>query len=242
MHALFGRDGECAVECSRVIDYLYSSRDVTCTHFSSFFPIMTWQDGNNDNWEYLNKINKNNDDANQDDDEEQEVNYGDNDMGQLCSKVYETSAHCHRNYRSFRKGQLTERQWDEMKLSCSFIDSIVMGNYDEMGYVNLNSNGTTPEWLRDNKYAQDMYNNVVSDVSALQVFLLVFALLACAILAMWSKTLHSSLTKREPWAPGRKWSVKNVFCRNQESPELAPVESGIGASRVRSDGTSYYVT
>ncbi len=213
--------------------------EMTCAHFTFFFfpTIMHIQDGNNNNWENL----QNNDDGNEEE-EQEEVDYSDNNMGQLCEKVYETSAHCHKNYRSFRKGQLSARQWEEMKLSCSFIDSIVMGNYDEMGYVNLNINGDTPEWLRDNMYASNMYNNVVSDVSPLQVFLLVFALLACAILAVWSKTLHSSLTKREPWTPRRQWTVKNVFRRNQEAPELAPANSGIEASRVRSDGTSYYVT
>lgn len=137
-----------------------------------------------------------------------------------------------------------------MMLSCSFIDSIAMDNYDEFGYVNLKNDGNGI-WLRDNKYGSDM-SNIVSDVSPLQVFFLIFTILACIILAIWSKTLHSSLTKKEPWSPKneswtprRQWNMKKAFFGRSKQPEITPVDSGIAASRVRSDattGTSYYMT
>ena len=167
-------------------------------------------------------------------------------MSELCEMVYETSAHCNKNFKSFRKGQLSARQWKEMQLSCSFIDSIEMGNYDEFGYVNLKENWNyrnpenQPEWVRDNKYANE-FDQVSRDVSPLQVFFLIFSILACVILAAWSKSLHSSLTKKETWAPGREWKFKNFFHR-QSAPSIAPANSGIEASRVRSDATSYYVS
>lgn len=192
---------------------------------------------------------------NQDDDanDDQDAEADNGEMSEICETVYESSARCDKNYRSFRQGRLGQEQWKEMQLSCAFIDSVVMGNYDEMGYVNLKNNWNfqldTPEWARDNQYAQQ-YGHVVTDVSPLQVFFLVFTILACTILAVWSKTLHSSLIKNkveknerdEPWSPGRQWSVKNLFRRGGDKPGISSVESGIGASRVRSDGTSYYLS
>ena len=84
------------------------------------------------------------------------------------------------------------------------------------------------------------YGRVVSDVSPLQVFFLIFSILAYCILAAWSKTLHTSLTKKEPWVPRRAWNAKNVFRRQDLG--ISPSDSAIGASRVRSNDTSYYVS
>ena len=113
-----------------------------------------------------------------------------------------------------------------MKLSCGYIDSI-RNSYD---YSLLGS-----------------AVHVVTNVSPLQIFFLVFSILACIILAVWSKSLHSSLTKREPWTPryGKGWTMKSIFPKKKHPLEIDPTESGIGASRVRSDatvGNSYYMT
>ena len=144
------------------------------------------------------------DDDDGDDDENAEVDYSDNEMSDLCGAVYETSAHCHKNFKSFKKGQLSKRQWEEMQLSCSFIDSIIMGNYDKYGYVNLKANwapwnNENPVWARDNNmYASSTQQNMnISNVSPLQFFFLIFSVLACAILGVWLKTLHTSLFKKE---------------------------------------------
>lgn len=132
-----------------------------------------------------------------------------------------------------------------MQLSCAYIESIVMGNYDEMGYVNLQNNWdgeSTPQWVHDNMYANE-FSHAVTDVSPLQVFFLLFTILACIILAVWSKTLHSSLTKKELWSPRRHWNARsNIFRRQDKHSGISPADSGIEASRVRSDGTSYYVS
>ena len=45
--------------------------------------------------------------------------------------------------------------------------------------------------------------------------------------------------KKEPWAPRRAWNAKNVFRRQDLG--ISPSDSGIGARRVRSDATSYYL-
>jgi len=172
-------------------------------------------------------------------------NYNNGGMTGLCQQLYDDSAHCERNYKTFDKSHLTDEQWENMQLSCDYIESVVMGNYDEMGYVNLQ--WTWGLWGNNkqgnNIYASD-YASVTTNVSPLQVFFLAFTILACGILAVWSKTLHTSLTKNEPWSPrSDRWNVNNIFRRNQvKVPEISPADSGIGASRVRSDGTSYYIS
>lgn len=176
--------------------------------------------------------------------------YEEYEMSTLCAAVSVTSAQCRKNYRGFQRSELSDAEWEEMQLSCTYIESIDNSNYDEMGFVNLKNqwdlnSENAPEWLRDNQYAQD-HINAVTDVSPLQIALLVFAILACIILAVWSKSLHRSLTKRAPWSPGRRqqWGMKNPF-RRAHPMEIDPTESGIGASRVRSEATTgsrYYMT
>lgn len=170
-------------------------------------------------------------------------------MSELCQQVYDTSAHCHRHYRSFSKQNLSKIQNAESLLTCDFIDNVVMGNYDELGFVNLKSSwnyrnqNNDPEWVRDNINAAQLMESARA-VSPLQIFFLIFSILACSILAAWSKTLHSSLTKNEPWAPHRGWNQSNTFCRQEprQAKGINPTDSGIGASRVRSDDSAYYLT
>lgn len=182
-----------------------------------------------------------------DDQTEEETVYGDNEMSELCEMVYESSAHCPKNMADISSSTWSKSQMKEMQLSCSYIDSVLMGNYDEMGYVNLKNSWnfdseTSPEWLRD----VNQRRAAVSDVSPLQIFFLVVAILACITLATWSKSLHTSLTtSKEPWAPRRSWNLKSAFRRKSyamDQPGISPIDSGIGASRVRSEGTSYYLS
>ena len=184
---------------------------------------------------------------NTDDDDNAETEYGDDEMSELCAMVYESSAHCHKNYADVSTSSLTKSQMKEMQLSCSFIDSVIMGNYDEMGYVNLKNNWnydseTSPEWLRD----VNQYRAAVTDVSPLQIVFLVMSIIACVTLATWSKSLHTSLTRKdEPWAPRRSWNIKSAFRRRaqpSDHPGISPIDSGIGASRVRSEATAYYLS
>ncbi|KAL9181258.1 hypothetical protein ACHAXT_010063 [Thalassiosira profunda] len=188
------------------------------------------------------------DDANNGDEEEADADEG--EISELCQAVYESSARCDRHFRSFSRGDLSQEQWKEMQLSCAFIESIDIGNYDELGYVNLkhywNFQGeNAPEWARDNMQLQEAGQSV-ADVSPLQIFGLVFAILACIVLASWSKTLHTSLRKGPAtekgvsWAPGRpsRWT----FFQRSSAPGVAPSDSGIGATRVRSENSAYYLS
>lgn len=164
-------------------------------------------------------------------------------MGELCATLYTSSAHCHTNYADFTRGTLSEREWKEMQLSCSYIDSVVLGNYDEMGYINLQKNWistseSTPQWLRTTAPLV----NSVARVSLLQYFFLICSILAFIGLAAWSKSLHSSLVKKESWAPRRQWSHQLNIFRSGDHPAIHNIDSGIGVSRIRSEGTSYYMS
>ena len=173
---------------------------------------------------------------------------GQDEMSGICTAVYESSAHCHKNFANFQRGSMTAVEWKQMQLSCDFIDSISSDTYDEMGYVNLKdtwdvTSEDNPEWLRDSKYAQD-HIDVITNVSPLQALSLAFSILACVLLAVWAKTLQRSLAKKQPWTPKQRWNLKNILKRKHPL-EIDPSDSGIGASRVRSDattGTKYYMS
>ncbi|KAL3816101.1 hypothetical protein ACHAXA_004526 [Cyclostephanos tholiformis] len=169
---------------------------------------------------------------------------GDGEMGTLCTTLYESSAHCHKNFANFDRDNISERAWRQMQLSCSYIDSVILGNYDEMGYVNLQKNWiynseNAPQWLR----TTEPLANSVARVSPLQYVLLICSILAFVGLAAWSKSLHSSLVKREePWSPRRSWGQQWSIFRGVDHPTINNIDSGIGVTRVRSDGTSYYMS
>jgi len=205
--------------------------------------------------------------------QDDDFSYEDNDdgngggggMSELCQQLYKSSAHCERNYQTFNKKYLTDAQWKNVQLSCSYMDSIVMGNYDEMGYVNFkwrwgfwgNNNYKNKEGADGNTLNAATYAATSRRVSALQVFFLVFTCLSCAILGVWAKTLHTSLRKKapksltksgpEPWSPRDTggWNMRNMIRwkrLKEQQPQLGPSDSGIGASRVRSDNSAYYLS
>lgn len=152
------------------------------------------------------------------------------------------SARCDKNYRSYstksKQAKYAEAVAQE-DLACDFIDSVVMGNYDEMGFVNLGDDyqmeGSSSGLFKDNMYAQQ-YGHYVSEVTLLQIFGLLASIAACAILALWSMSLHSSLSKRGPWRPRRGLN-------NAQAPpaEVSRQNSGIVLGRSQSNA-SYYMT
>jgi len=126
-----------------------------------------------------------------------------------------------------------------MQLSCDFIDSVVMGKYDEMGFLIVeNSNTTVPNveksFLKNNIYYEE-YGHYIEEVTGLQVFGLVASILAVCLLGLWSAALHRSLSNKGPWRPRR---LNNVSASN-DPVALSRQNSGIVFGR--SQG-SYYMT
>ena len=117
-------------------------------------------------------------------------------------------------------------------LTCDFIDSVVMGSFTEDGFVNLGDDYTpqTTGWFGKNRYAQE-YGHHISEITPLQIFGLIFSILAVVILGAWSTALHKSLGK--PVWKARRGDVR-------EPRDISRNPSGIMMGRSASEA-SYYV-
>ena len=123
-------------------------------------------------------------------------------------------------------------------LTCDFIDSVVMGNYNEMGFVNLDKYDIQKQgqgWAGNNMRAQQVQQGL-SEVTPFQIFGLIMSILAVVLLGVWSATLHKSLTKTGPWRPRR--GVQSPAPAGQD---LNRTNSGIVLGRSASN-QSYYMT
>jgi hypothetical protein len=157
------------------------------------------------------------------------------DITELCAYLYESSARCDKHYRAYNSQAQMAKYAEAVAqedLACDFIDSVVMGNFNEMGFVNLDNmygiqNG-------DGSTIGQQYGKFVGKVSPLQIFGLVASLMAVVILAGWSMTLHQSLTKNGPWRPRRRADLVNANSLDRQN-------SGIVLGRSMSN-TSYYVS
>ena len=181
------------------------------------------------------------DDAAQDYDQDSEVN-------ELCESLYEASARCDKYYRSYTNTKMTQEYAEAMAqedLTCDFIDSVVMGSYNEIGFVNLKKDYSpkTSGWLGNSMYAQK-YGQAVSEVSPLQVFGLVASIASLVLLGVWSAALQKSLRKG-PWTPHRRRSnmlePKDSISRNPSgilflvSSSLSSITSTIASPEGRID-------
>lgn len=155
------------------------------------------------------------------------------EVTELCAYLYESSARCDKHYRVYNS-QTNSAKYAEAKvqedLACDYIDSVAMGNFNEMGFVNL---GNSFSIQGDSSTVAQQYGQLIGKVSPLQIFGLVASLMAVVILAGWSMTLHQSLTKSGPWRPRRG----NLMDANT----LDRQNSGIVLGRSMSN-TSYYVS
>jgi len=196
--------------------------------------------------EYEDQYNPDDDDKEYEYQQQEDDRYEDNrnfrgqELNEICENLYLVSARCNKHFRSYSSKSTQAKYRDAIvqeDLSCDFIDSIVMGNYNEMGFVNLEDTDSQSAWLKNNMYAQE-YGHYITEVSPLQVFGLVASLCACAILAVWSMTLHKSMSKKGPWRPTR--GVRSVAAPGNTA-DLGRQDSGIMLGRSRTDA-SYYMS
>ena len=145
----------------------------------------------------------------QNDDDGQDVEWENDEISEICENVYLASARCDKHYRSYnsRSKMMKFAQANAMEdLSCDFIDSIAMGNYNEMGNVNMKTDytveGQNPGWMGNSMYAAE-YGHLLTEVTGLQIMGLCLSILAVIILFMWAGSLHRSLSKAGPWKPRR---------------------------------------
>jgi len=117
------------------------------------------------------------------------------DINELCENLYQQSAKCNRylydaddeSYQGYNQ----EANSDEV---CSFIQNVVTGQYDEYGYIYLDSSEYEKD-NKDNRYAS------VEEVSIGQIFAILIMATLCVILVIWACFLHRSLTRNAPWRP-----------------------------------------
>jgi hypothetical protein len=132
----------------------------------------------------------------------------DDEVNELCETLYTMSARCDKHFRSFSTKSTQAKYAQALSqedITCDFIASVVIGNYDEMGFVNMQ--GTATDTAKSNFLTNNMmweqYGSQVQEVSGLQVFGLVAALAACAVLGTWSVSLARSAGTAMPWRPRR---------------------------------------
>lgn len=175
-----------------------------------------------------------------DPDEEYDEDAVESDINELCVALYEYSARCDKHFRVYNTKTSTAKYADSKEaedLSCDFIDSVIMGNYNELGFVNMGAEWTvegSSGFMADNPTMQKI-NQEVNKVSPMQVFGIVASLMACAVLGVWAATLHQSLTKAGPWRPRRGFRAATP------AQEIDRQNSGIVVGRSASN-TSYYMS
>jgi hypothetical protein len=149
------------------------------------------------------------------------------EIAKICENLYMASARCDKHFRSYNT-RTSQAKYAEAvaqeDLACDFINTVVMGNYDEMGFLNSNAYAAIESqngWFSETK----------KGVTPIQIFGLVASLSACAIFAVWSMTLHQSLSKRGPWRP-RRYGANAIEPIDRQN-------SGIVMGRSQSNG--YYL-
>jgi len=157
----------------------------------------------------------------------------------LCLNLYESSARCDHHYNNYQTKSKSIGLYDKqrMQLSCDFIDSVKMGNYDEAGFLTLPESPLVKAGFLQNTQYYDAAYPYISKVSGWQIFGLLASLLACIALGIWSMQLHRSLTKKGQWRPRRM----NRHSSLNQPVAMSRPDSGIGMARQQT-GSSYYMS
>lgn len=135
----------------------------------------------------------------------------DDEVTELCETLYTMSARCDKHFRSFSTKSTQAKYAQALSqedITCDFIESVVVGNYDETGFVNVQATNTDEKTgYLSTKLSENMmwqqYGSQVQEVSGLQIFGLVAALAACAVLGTWAVALGRSAGSGMPWRPRR---------------------------------------
>lgn len=163
---------------------------------------------------------QNQDEDGDDDDEEEEA-----EVTELCELLFEEAGKCHKYMEDVDEEAYGENQAENEDTVCGFIQNVVTGQYDELGYIYLSADDYSKD-NRDNQYA-----TTASEVSIGQIFGLLVTALACIILVVWACFLHRKLTRRAPWRPRRAGGS------GAKAGKLSRNNSGILMGRSRSGGS-----
>lgn len=166
----------------------------------------------------------------------------DDEVNDLCLNLYMASARCDKHFRSYstkdKNGKLYN-YYSNQDLSCDFIESVVMGNYDEMGFVVMQNQTDISEMNFFTKAVVEPVNKFTQEVTPLQIFGLFASIGACAIFALWAVVLTKNISPSKMCRNARRGFRSNV-------PPSGPItrqDSGIvlGRSATMDQGSgSYY--
>lgn len=170
------------------------------------------------------------------------LNTYDDEVNDLCLNLYMASARCDKHFRSYSsqgRNSKIANYYSRMDLSCDFIESVVMGNYDEMGFLVLENSTEVASSSNFLTSAASTYNNFTQQVTPLQIFGLCASILACAIFSVWALVLTRNIS------PPRFWRQRRTGARNN-APASGPItrqNSGIVLGRsatTEQDTAPYY--
>ena len=159
--------------------------------------------------------------------------------------MYLASARCDKHYKSYsstNKNSKMNSYYANQDLSCEFIQSVVEGNYNEMGFVNLNLGNSSENSgnLLTNSIYYEEYGHYVQEVSPLQIFGLIASILACVILALWASSLKGVISNvKAPWRPRR--GVNTAAALEDRQTSGIAISRSETMERGRST-SSYYMT
>jgi len=180
-------------------------------------------------------------------DYEDQAEYDDDgDINELCENLYKVSARCDKHFRSYtsktKQAKYAEAMVQE-DLSCDFIASIVMGNYDENGFVNVDNmqryNPDAKSGFLADSMMWEQYGSKIQEVSPFQIFGLIVTIGACAILAVASMNLSKSIKGGRPWRP-REFSSDAEMNRTNSGIVMGRSQSEMTPSELSDRNRSYY--
>ena len=163
--------------------------------------------------------------------------YGD-EVNDLCLNLYMASARCDKHFRSYSsksKNSKLANYYNNMDLSCEFIESVVMGNYDEMGFILMENQTDISEMNFFTKAFVEPMNTFTQEVTPLQVFGLVASIGACAIFALWAVVLSKNLSPTKMCRNARRGFRSNVPAPGPVTRQNSGIVLGRSATLEQSD-------
>merc|ERR1712127_702313 len=160
----------------------------------------------NDDLMWVDRENDNKGDDDQVNDDDGNGRGATGEISELCQNMYQVTARCDKHFRSYKNKSKQAKYAEAIAqedLTCDFIDSIVMGNYNEMGELDMGekyNNGVNNEgWWANRMKSENL--GPISKVTPLQLLLLIVTIGSVATLALWSMSLQKSLAKAPAWRP-----------------------------------------
>jgi len=119
------------------------------------------------------------------------------DINEVCERLYEDSAKCQTNLKD-GDGNYGNLAFSSSESDvCEYIYNVVTKQYDSSGFLYMNQLRSTVENLSGN-VVKAYYSSMDGEVSTSQIFGLLFGVVGCLVLSVWSCFLKRSIDKAQP--------------------------------------------